>query len=79
MNNRFIFITATIVALTASAQKPADKVLFKTDFESANVDSVPEELMVLAGGFSVKDIGENKALELPGNPLEDFGALFGPA
>jgi hypothetical protein len=79
MNNRFIFITATIVALTGSAQTPADRLLFKTDFESANVDSVPEELMILAGQFSVNEIGGNKALELPGTPLEDFGALFGPA
>ena len=79
MNSRTIFIIAAIVALTGSAQTPDDKVLFKSDFESANVDSVPEELMVLAGEFSVKDIGGNKALELPGNPLEDFGALFGPA
>jgi hypothetical protein len=79
MNNRFIFITATIVALTGSAQTPADRLLFKTDFESANVDSVPEELMVLVGQFSVNEIGGNKALELPGTPLEDFGALFGPA
>jgi hypothetical protein len=54
-------------------------VLFKSDFELAKVDSVPEELMVLGGQFSVKDIGGNKALELPGNPLDDFGALFGPA
>jgi hypothetical protein len=77
MNKRSIFITATIVALTGSAQTPADKVLFKSDFESANAESVPEELMVLAGQFSVKEIGGNKALELPGTPLEDFGALFG--
>jgi hypothetical protein len=79
MNNRFIFITATVVALTASAQTPADKVLFNNDFESADADSVPEELMVLAGQFSVKEIDGNKAVELPGAPLEDFGALFGPA
>lgn len=79
MNNRSIFIIAAIIALTGNAQTPADKVLYKTDFESANADSVPEELMVLAGQFSVKEIGGNKALELPGNPLEDFGALFGPA
>ena len=79
MNNRFIFITATIVALAASAQTPADRVFFKSDFESANAESVPEELMVLAGQFSVKEIDGNKALELPGAPLEDFGALFGPA
>jgi hypothetical protein len=79
MNNQFIFITAAIVALTASAQTPADKVLFENAFESANMDSVPEELMILGGQFSVKEIDGNKVLELPGNPLEDFGALFGPA
>ena len=79
MNNRFISITATIVALTASAQTPEARMHFKTDFELANADSLPEELMVLAGQFSVKEIGGNKVLELPGTPLEDFGALFGPA
>jgi hypothetical protein len=79
MNSRAIFIIAAIVAATGSADTPNDKMLFKSDFESANVGSLPEELMVLAGEFSVSDIGGNKALELPGNPLEDFGALFGPA
>ena len=79
MSKRSIFIIAAIVALTGSAQTPADKVLFETDFELVNPDSVPEELMILAGQFSVKEIDRNKVLELPGNPLEDFGALFGPA
>jgi hypothetical protein len=79
MNNRTIFIIVAIIALTSSAQTPADKVLFETDFQSENADSVPEELMILAGEFSVKENGGNKALELPGTPLEDFGALFGPA
>ena len=79
MNSRPIFIIMAIVALTGSAQTPANKVLFETDFESAKADSVPEELMVLAGQFSVRDVSGNRVLELPGNPLEDFGALFGPA
>ena len=79
MNNRPIFIIAAIIALTGNAQTPTDKVLFQSDFESANADSVPEELMILSGQFSVKEGGGNKALELPGTPLEDFGALFGPA
>jgi hypothetical protein len=78
MSSWTIFIIAAMIALTGSAQAPDDQVLFASDFELANVDSVPEELMVLAGGFSVKEFGGNKALELPGNPLEDFGALFGP-
>ena len=78
MNNRFIFIIATVIALTGTAQTLGDEVLLKSDFELVNVDSVPEELMVLAGEFSVKEIDGNRALELPGDPLEDFGALFGP-
>jgi hypothetical protein len=79
MSSWTIFIIAAMIALTGSAQAPDHQVLFESDFELADVDSVPEELMVLAGGFSVKEFGGNKALELPGNPLEDFGALFGPA
>jgi len=79
MSSRAIFIIAAIVAVTGTAETADDQVLFKSDFESAHVDSLPEELMVLAGEFSIKDIDGNKALELPGNPLEDFGALFGPA
>jgi hypothetical protein len=79
MSNRSIFIIAATIALTGSPQTLADNVLFETNFESANADSVPEELMILAGQFSIKEIGGNKVLELPGNPLEDFGALFGPA
>jgi hypothetical protein len=55
MNSRAIFIIAAIVAVTGSADTPNDKMLFKSDFESANVGSLPEELMVLAGEFSVSD------------------------
>jgi hypothetical protein len=79
MNNRAVSFTMAIIALACSAQTPADEVLFESDFESANADSVPEELMILTGQFSVKEIDGNKAIELPGAPLEDFGALFGPA
>ena len=78
MNSWTILIIAAILALTGSAQASDEKALFKSNFEVASVDSVPEELMVLGGGFSVKEIDGNKLLELPGDPLEDFGALFGP-
>ena len=43
---------------------------FKSDFESANAEAVPEELMVWAGEFYVKEIDGNKALVLPGTPLQ---------
>jgi hypothetical protein len=35
-------------------------------------------MLVLDGGFAVKEEGGNKFLELPGAPLETFGVLFGP-
>jgi hypothetical protein len=53
--------------------------LFQTDFEKAEVDKVPEGLLVLDGAFAVKEADGNKFLELPGAPLDTFGVLFGPA
>jgi hypothetical protein len=79
MNNRAAFVIAAVIAVTVGSHAAENKELFKEDFEAASGDSVPEELMVLGGQFSVKEIDGNKVLELPGNPLEDFGALFGPA
>ena len=79
MNNQTGFVIAAVIAITLDSHAAENKELFKEDFEAASRDSVPEELMILGGQFSVKEIDGNKVLELPGNPLEDFGALFGPA
>src|SRR5881394_3431200 len=54
------------------------KQLYENNFEKAELDKVPEEFLVLDGGFVVKEEGGNKFLELPGAPLETFGVLFGP-
>jgi hypothetical protein len=35
-------------------------------------------MMVMAGEFLVKQEGDSKFLELPGEPLDTFGLLFGP-
>ncbi|HEV7866074.1 MAG TPA: hypothetical protein VGO90_00225 [Chthoniobacteraceae bacterium] len=63
--------------LTAAEPKP----LFRMDFEAAAVDQTPEDLMVMAGDFSVKADagGKGKVLELPGEPLDTYGVLFGPS
>ena len=61
-------------SLAADAVKP----LYENDFEKAEVSKVPEEIMVLGGEFAVKADGTNKVLELPGAPLDSFGAQFGP-
>ncbi len=53
--------------------------LYENDFEKATVGKVPPDMLVLDGGFTVIQEGANKALELPGAPLDAFGVLFGPS
>ena len=52
--------------------------LYSNGFDKAETGKVPEDLMVLEGGFTVQEESGNKFLELPGSPLETFGLLFGP-
>lgn len=53
--------------------------LYKNDFEAVEVDKAPAEVMIMAGTFEVKKGPEGKYLELPGEPLDTFGMLFGPS
>jgi hypothetical protein len=52
---------------------------YENNFESAPAEKAPEGAMAIAGDFMVKQEGGNKFLELPGEPLDTFGILFGPA
>jgi len=52
---------------------------YKNDFEAAAVGKAPEGAMVISGDFIVKQEAGNKFLELPGEPLDTFGLLLGPA
>ncbi len=61
-----------------AASAPAAKPIYSQDFEKTDVDKVPDGMLVLDGGFAVKQAGGGKVLELPGDPLETFGILFGP-
>jgi hypothetical protein len=56
----------------------AEKTLYENNFESAALDKVPDDFLVLDGDFAVKQSDGNKFLELPGAPLDTFGVLFGP-
>ena len=53
--------------------------LYKNDFEALDVDKAPKDVMVMAGDFTVKQDKDGKYLELPGEPLDTFGLLFGPS
>ncbi|MDH3583117.1 MAG: hypothetical protein OER86_02765 [Phycisphaerae bacterium] len=73
---------------SATAKKPAPApkptppptdVLYNNDFENDKVGAEPEAVMVLDGAFAVTDDQGNKILRLPGEPLDTFGVLLGPA
>ena len=54
------------------------KLLYENKFEQAEIGNVPDDMLVLEGGFGVKEENGAKFLELPGAPLDTFGVLFGP-
>ena len=70
-----VFGFASFLGATA-AEAPSS---YQNDFEKAAVGPVPEDMMVLDGGFGIAEAGGNKYLELPGSPLETYGVIFGPS
>jgi hypothetical protein len=65
------------VSPAAHAADPS-KPLYQNDFTTNEVGKLPDEMLLLDGGFAVQEISGNKVLQLPGAPLETFGVLFGP-
>jgi hypothetical protein len=79
--HEYNYMKKIITILLASAGLLANahaSPLYENNFEKAEVGAVPDDLMVLGGEFVVKADGTNKVLELPGAPLDSFGAQFGP-
>lgn len=66
---------SSVLLASAFAADP----IFKQDFQSLELGPAPKEFLPLAGSFAVVVDGANKVLELPGEPLDTFGALFGPS
>jgi hypothetical protein len=74
-----LFLAILCSVLPAPAADPSVQPIYKNDFESAEVDTMPKEMLVIGGAFAVKQDKDGKYLELPGEPLETFGFLFGPS
>lgn len=66
------------VLLTKATQADEAKPLYENNFETNEVGKVPDDFLVIDGAFAVKQEGTNKFLELPGEPLDSFGVVFGP-
>jgi hypothetical protein len=77
MKSAWLILMVCVLGAGVSAQTPNP--LYENDFSRAAVDTVPEDFLVLDGGFRVKEEAPNRYLELPGAPLETYGVLFGPA
>ncbi|MEY4385253.1 MAG: hypothetical protein RLY20_536 [Verrucomicrobiota bacterium] len=82
-----LFILAALVAVVSAMADPAAKSLkappaaaplFECDFSKLPTGALPESFMVMQGEFTVKDLGTNKVIELPGAPVDSFSVLFGP-
>jgi len=72
--NLLLIAIGALVLTTAGCKRS----LYTNNFTQAPLDKVPEGLLVLDGGFAVKEENGNRFLELPGAPLETYGVLFGP-
>lgn len=73
---RAIVLVALMWASGFAAENAASK--YSNNFEKTELNTLPEEFLVLDGAFAVKEESGNKYLELPGAPLETYGFLFGP-
>src|SRR5687768_4410176 len=76
MNIVVKFYGALFLGIILQAAQPTP--LYENNFEKSDAGKVPEEFLILDGGFVVNQDQNNKFLELPGAPLETFGFLFGP-
>src|ERR1700733_6665018 len=71
-------LALTLAMGTLAARGDDAKPLYENNFEKAEVGKVPDDFLVLDGGFAVKEENGNRFLELPGAPLDSFSAQFGP-
>lgn len=74
-----LLIYPLVALLLMTGARGAEHVLFEQNFNSLPAGPLPKEFLALAGEFGVVVEGAEHFLELPGSPLDTFGALFGPS
>ena len=73
-----LLLFSSAFGVLAADEASKQSVLYENTFEKAELKKVPDDMMVMEGGWAVIEEGGNKLIELPGAPLETFGVLFGP-
>jgi hypothetical protein len=74
MRSKAVSVAVCCAALALGA---AEK--YHTNFSGAEVGKLPPDVQAVTGGYKVATFENDKVLELPGEPLDVFGLLFGPA
>ncbi|RFC46378.1 MAG: hypothetical protein DVB28_000032 [Verrucomicrobia bacterium] len=77
MKHRLLSTAFSLLLLTGAGA--SETVLFEQNFNALSSGPLPKEFLALAGEFGVAVDGSEHFLELPGSPLDTFGALFGPS
>src|SRR5258706_4296717 len=80
--NKIVLLLAFLClsAPAAWAQSPSPGSFhYEKHFDKAEVGKVPDDFLVLDGGFVVKEEDGNQFLELPGAPLDSYAVQFGPS
>jgi len=81
VNKTFInlFVWSLLICFCGHAQGALPwKVAYEQNFEKIQEGRLPDDFFVLDGRFSVQQRNARKCLILPGNPVGEFGFLFGP-
>ena len=81
MNKTFnnLFVCLLLICFYEHAQAALPwKVAYEQNFEKIEEGRLPNDFFVLDGRFSVQQRNARKCLILPGNPVGEFGFLFGP-
>ena len=72
---RYCWLIALLIPLVVGRAET----VYQNDFTTVPLGEEPADFLVLDGAFTVVKDGTNRVLELPGAPLDNFGALFGPS
>jgi hypothetical protein len=64
------------VKATVAAQ--ATGPLYQNDLQKLEAGKLPDEFLVLGGDFSIVKDADNVLIELPAEPIDAFGLLYGP-
>jgi len=79
MNKTIVFSKVlSILWISGLTFSSSAQTLYENNFEKEQIGKVPEDFLVLDGGFNVKEEAGNKFLELPGSPLDSYSVQFGP-